>query len=62
MKIMTVYVASGFSKFRGIYDTHVFAIEDGLLRVYKVHPVTRQENLCAVFKDWTHMEMEDDGS
>lgn len=58
MKTLTVYSSKGYTKFRGIYQTYVYEIKGDLLHIYKVASQTGQESLWAVYKDWTHLELE----
>lgn len=62
MKVLTVYTSQGYSKFRGIYDKYIYEIKDQLLHIYVVEPITHQEKLWAVYKDWTHLELDNDGA
>lgn len=60
MKVLTVYSEKGYTKFRGIYQTYVYELKEGLLYIYKLDPVSNSEKLWAVYRDWTHLELEDD--
>lgn len=62
MKVLNVYSSKGYTKFRGIYQTYIYEIKDTLLYIYKLAPVTNQEKLWAVYRDWTHIEIEEDNA
>lgn len=62
MKVLTVYTSKGYSKFRGIYETYIYEIKDQLLHIYELDPTTQQEKLWAVYKDWTHVEFDNDAA
>lgn len=60
MKVLTVYSDKGYTKFRGIYQTYVYELKDRLLYIYRLEPATHEEKLWAVYRDWTHLELEED--
>jgi hypothetical protein len=60
MKTLIVYIKDSYYKFPGIFEKHIYTVDDLLLDVYEISKVDGHESLVASFRNWDYFVIEED--
>lgn len=61
MKILKVYTNNGFITYDDLYIKYSFERkgENATLIIYEVDEITADESICAIYREWQHLEIEE---
>lgn len=63
MTLLKIYTINGFVTYDDLYVNYQFERkENDVLVIFKVDEITGDESICAIYKEWQYLEIQEDES